>query len=211
MGFGLTVEVVLDNVAANRRDVERQLRLGRRIRHALLGRSARSNCRPADGSGAGRTADARLRERRHAGDRRIEHRGSLSQPRAAAVRCRRRRRRISHCAAQTTPRAWTIVGAQIADGNGAPLRTGNVRIVGARIAAVGNPAPQDGHAIIDAKGPSPPRASSTFTIIRPASSQTARAESQVGQGITTVVLAPTARRRADPRVPHERRDGSPPR
>ena len=93
--------------------------------------------------------------------------------------------------AQTTPRAWTIVGAQIADGTGAPLRTGTVRIVGARIAAVGNAAPQDGDAIVDAKGLV---AAPGFIDIHnhSAGELTADpgAESQVAQGITTVVLGP---------------------
>ena len=37
MGFGLTVEVMLDNVTAGSARVERQLRLGWRVRHPLLG------------------------------------------------------------------------------------------------------------------------------------------------------------------------------
>ena len=51
MGFGLTVEVVMDGVVGEPARVERQLRLGRRLRHALLGRSQGAAGRPADGAG----------------------------------------------------------------------------------------------------------------------------------------------------------------
>mgnify|MGYP003694424019 CR=1 FL=1 len=65
MGFGLTVEVVVDQIAANRRDLERLVRLGRRLRHALLGGSPGTDCRPAADSALDlRAAQSRLRERR---------------------------------------------------------------------------------------------------------------------------------------------------
>ena len=43
MGFGLTVDVVLDQRGVGPPRVERHLRLGRRVRHLLLGRSQRSS------------------------------------------------------------------------------------------------------------------------------------------------------------------------
>jgi len=88
-------------------------------------------------------------------------------------------------------RAWTIVGADLADGTGAPLRKANVRIVGDRIAAVGSVTPRRGDTVVDGKG----------LVVAPgfidihnhsASELTSdpAAESQVAQGITTVVLGP---------------------
>ena len=49
MGFGLTVEVVVDPVQAGTFRSRGQLRLGRRVRHALLGRpEGTARRRPAD-------------------------------------------------------------------------------------------------------------------------------------------------------------------
>ena len=93
--------------------------------------------------------------------------------------------------AQTPARAWTIVGGQLADGSGAPLRQANVRIAGDRIAAVGAAAPQPGDAVVDAKGLV--IAPGFIDIHNHSSSELAgdpAAESQVSQGITTVVLGP---------------------
>jgi len=93
--------------------------------------------------------------------------------------------------AQPGPRAWTIVGGRIADGSGAPLRQANVRIAGGRIAALGSVDPQPGDAVVDAKGliVSP----GFIDIHNHSSGELAgdpAAESQVAQGITTVVLGP---------------------
>jgi len=93
--------------------------------------------------------------------------------------------------ARNDTRAWTIVGADLADGTGAPLRKANVRIVGDRIAAVGSVTPRRGDTVVDGKG----------LVVAPgfidihnhsASELTSdpAAESQVAQGITTVVLGP---------------------
>jgi imidazolonepropionase-like amidohydrolase len=54
--------------------------------------------------------------------------------------------------AQSTPRAWAIVGGLVADGLGGPLRHATVRIVGDRIAAVGTVSPQPGDTVVDATG-----------------------------------------------------------
>jgi len=50
------------------------------------------------------------------------------------------------------PGATTITHVRIADGTGAPLRAGAVRIVGDRIVAVGELVPADGDAVIDGGG-----------------------------------------------------------
>jgi len=93
--------------------------------------------------------------------------------------------------AQTAPRAWAIVGGRVADGTGAPLRSAGVRIVGSRIAAVGRVSPQPGDTVVDASGLVV--APGFIDIHNHSASELANqpaAESQVAQGITTVVLGP---------------------
>ena len=97
--------------------------------------------------------------------------------------------------AQTgTSNAVTIVGGRVADGSGAPLVQANVRIVADRVVAVGAVGavtPQPGDTIVDAKGLV---VSPGFIDIHNHSAGELRsdpaAESQVAQGITTVVLGP---------------------
>jgi len=92
---------------------------------------------------------------------------------------------------QGSVRAWTIVGAQLADGSGAALRRANVRVVGNRIAAVGDVSPQRGDTVVDAKGLLV--APGFIDIHNHSASEIASdpaAESQAAQGITTVVLGP---------------------
>jgi len=94
--------------------------------------------------------------------------------------------------AQVGGRAWAIVGGDVADGTGAPLRRANVRIVNDRIVGVGpDVKPLPGDSIVDAKGlvVAPGfidihNHSATELATEPA------AASQVAQGITTVVLGP---------------------
>src|SRR5262249_26187184 len=87
--------------------------------------------------------------------------------------------------AQRDPRAWTIVGAQLADGSGGPLRPATVRIAGGRIAGVGDVEPRTGDAVVDANGLV---VSPGFIDIHNHSSSELTAdpaaESQVAQGIT---------------------------
>jgi len=93
--------------------------------------------------------------------------------------------------AQTAARAWTIVGGQVADGSGAPLRRADVRIAGGRIVAVGRVAPQPDDVVVDAHGLV---VAPGFIDIHNHSSDELTndpaAETQVAQGITTVVLGP---------------------
>src|SRR3954453_2380549 len=49
-------------------------------------------------------------------------------------------------------RATTIVGADLADGTGAPLRRANVRFINARIFAGGAVKPQTGDVVVDGRG-----------------------------------------------------------
>ena len=86
-------------------------------------------------------------------------------------------------------RAVTIVNGRIADGSGAPLRRGNVRIEGDRIVSIGAAKPADGDAVIDAGGLA---VAPGFIDIHNHSTEglagRPAAESQVAQGITTVVV-----------------------
>ena len=93
--------------------------------------------------------------------------------------------------AQTAPHAWTIVGGQLADGAGGPLRQANVHIVGSRIAAVDAISRQRGDTVVDATGLV--IAPGFIDIHNHSADELAddpAAESQVAQGITTVVLGP---------------------
>ena len=92
-----------------------------------------------------------------------------------------------------TPQAasWVIVGAQVADGTGAPLRAVNVRVVGDTIREVGEFEPREGESVINAAGLV---LAPGFIDIHNHSAESLAtqplAESQISQGITTVVLGP---------------------
>ena len=91
---------------------------------------------------------------------------------------------------QTPHSSILIVHAKIADGTGAPLRRLNVRITGDRITAIAaNLKPQPGEQIIDAKGLV---LAPGFIDIHNHSTDGLEsdplAESQISQGITTIVL-----------------------
>jgi N-acyl-D-amino-acid deacylase len=95
----------------------------------------------------------------------------------------------SGTAREAAPRAWTIAGAQIADGSGGALRRANVRVVDDRIAAVGGDAPQPGDRVIDGKGLVV--APGFIDIHNHSTDELARtpsADTQVSQGITTIVV-----------------------
>ena len=86
-------------------------------------------------------------------------------------------------------RSITIVGASIADGTGAPLRAGNVRIERDRIADVGDVAPKPGDTIVNAKGlVLAPGFIDIHNHSTTALTADPAAETQVAQGITTLVV-----------------------
>ena len=94
-------------------------------------------------------------------------------------------------AGRAADRGTTIVGADLADGTGAPLRRANVRFVNDRIVAVGDVKPQPGDAVVDGRGLV---VAPGFIDIHNHSSQglaaDPAAETQVSQGITTLVVGP---------------------
>ena len=95
----------------------------------------------------------------------------------------------AHEAAPTTATTFVIVNAHIADGTGAPLRNANVRVAGDRIAAIGSFEPQPNEPVLDAKGRV--LAPGFIDIHNHSDHELADqplAESQIAQGITTVVL-----------------------
>lgn len=91
-------------------------------------------------------------------------------------------------AAQPQP-AITITGARIVDGTGTAPRRGSVRIENDRIVAVGDAKPKDGDTVVDAKGLV--LAPGFIDIHNHSTSgllQDPAAETQVAQGITTIVV-----------------------
>jgi N-acyl-D-amino-acid deacylase len=95
----------------------------------------------------------------------------------------------AHEPPQTATTSFVIVNARIADGTGAPLRNANVRVAGDRITAVGTFEPQPNEPVLDAKGRV--LAPGFIDIHNHSDDELAEqplAESQIAQGITTVVL-----------------------
>jgi N-acyl-D-amino-acid deacylase len=95
----------------------------------------------------------------------------------------------AHEAPPTTATTFVIVNARIADGTGAPLRSANVRVAGDRITAIGSFEPQPNEPVLDAKGRV--LAPGFIDIHNHSDDELADqplAESQIAQGITTVVL-----------------------
>jgi N-acyl-D-amino-acid deacylase len=89
------------------------------------------------------------------------------------------------------PRATTIVGADVADGTGGPLRRANIRLEGDRIAAIGNVTQDGSDRVVDGTGLIV--APGFIDIHNHSSGELAKepsAASQVAQGITTVVVGP---------------------
>jgi N-acyl-D-amino-acid deacylase len=84
-----------------------------------------------------------------------------------------------------------IINAQIADGTGGPLRKDNVRISGDRIVTIGEFKPKNGEQLIDAKGLIlAPGFIDINTHSNDGLEQDPLAETQIAQGITTVILGP---------------------
>jgi N-acyl-D-amino-acid deacylase len=96
---------------------------------------------------------------------------------------------LSPSYSQQPPNTTVIVNAQIADGIGKPLRKGSVRISGDRITKVGDFQPAKDEQIIDAKGLV---LAPGFIDIHNHSTEGIErdplAETQIAQGITTVVV-----------------------
>src|SRR5208282_4271828 len=92
---------------------------------------------------------------------------------------------------QESSSSTLIINAQVADGTGAALRNLNVRISGDRIVTVGNFKPNKDEQIIDAKGLV---LAPGFIDIHNHSTEglgkDPLAETQIAQGITTVILGP---------------------
>jgi N-acyl-D-amino-acid deacylase len=90
---------------------------------------------------------------------------------------------------QGPPKTVVIINARIADGTGKPLRQASVRVAGDRISKLGNFPPAKGEQIIDAKGLV---LAPGFIDVHNHSTEGIEsdplAESQIAQGITTVVL-----------------------
>jgi N-acyl-D-amino-acid deacylase len=86
---------------------------------------------------------------------------------------------------------FVIINARVADGTGAPLRTANVRVVRGRIAEVGEFQPQKDEWTIEARGLV---LAPGFIDIHNHSDEELQqyplAETQIAQGITTIILGP---------------------
>lgn len=99
---------------------------------------------------------------------------------------------IGACASpqeQPSTRSTVIVNAQVADGTGAALRTANVRIVGDRIERIGAFEPQSNDTVIDARGlVLAPGFIDMHNHSDDALEKQPLAESQIAQGITSIVL-----------------------
>jgi N-acyl-D-amino-acid deacylase len=91
----------------------------------------------------------------------------------------------------TPPVSFVIVGAHVADGTGAPLSKGDVRVVGDRIAEVGKLSPKAGEKVVRGDGFV---LSPGFIDVHNHSTQglptDPDAETQTSQGITTAVQGP---------------------
>ncbi len=95
----------------------------------------------------------------------------------------------AHQVPHTPVASFVIANARIADGTGGPLRDANVRVAGDRIAAVGSFQPQPDEPVLDAKGLV--LAPGFIDIHNHSDDELAEqplAESQIAQGITSVVL-----------------------
>ncbi len=89
------------------------------------------------------------------------------------------------------PTSWVIAGARVADGTGAPLVAEDVRVDGDRIVAVGKLARAPGEKVVDGRGLV---LSPGFIDVHNHSEEglvsDPLAETQVSQGITTLVIGP---------------------
>jgi len=90
---------------------------------------------------------------------------------------------------QSKPDSFLIVNAQIADGTGAPLYKGNVRVALSHIVGIGELQPKPGELVIDAKGlVLAPGFIDIHNHSEEGLPKDLAAETQVSQGITTLVV-----------------------
>jgi N-acyl-D-amino-acid deacylase len=86
-------------------------------------------------------------------------------------------------------KTFVIAGADVADGSGGPLVRANVRVIGERIARVGNFTPDPGEDVVDAKGlVVAPGFIDTHNHSTSGLETDPLAESQISQGLTTLLL-----------------------
>ena len=86
-------------------------------------------------------------------------------------------------------KTFVIVGADVADGSGGPLVRANVRVIGDRIARVGNFSPEPGEEVVDAKGlVLAPGFIDTHNHSERGLETDPLAETQISQGLTTLLL-----------------------
>ncbi|MGE5413732.1 MAG: N-acyl-D-amino-acid deacylase family protein [Syntrophomonadaceae bacterium] len=94
-------------------------------------------------------------------------------------------------APEESPRSLLIAGGRVADGTGAPLSRADVRVQGDRIVEVGTLSPKEGETVIRAEGRV---VAPGFIDVHNHSTRGLKtdplAETQVSQGITTLVLGP---------------------
>ncbi len=98
---------------------------------------------------------------------------------------------LAAAAPQPTPESFLIAGARVADGTGAPLAATDVRVAGDRIVEVGQLVPKDGERVI--RGENLVLAPGFIDVHNHSTSGLSTdplAQTQVSQGITTVVLGP---------------------
>ncbi|MEO8372171.1 MAG: D-aminoacylase, partial [Candidatus Solibacter sp.] len=97
--------------------------------------------------------------------------------------------RLPFRASAQTPRSFVIVGADVADGSGAPLVRANVRVSGDRVARMGNFQPDAGEPVVDGKGlVLAPGFIDTHNHSDRSLETNPLLESQISQGLTTLLL-----------------------
>src|SRR5438309_9299671 len=98
---------------------------------------------------------------------------------------------LSAAAPEPKPASFVIAGARIADGSGKPLRAADVRVSGDRIAGVGRLTAEAGERVVNGKGlVLAPGFIDVHNHSAEGLASDPLAETQISQGITTLVLGP---------------------
>jgi N-acyl-D-amino-acid deacylase len=93
--------------------------------------------------------------------------------------------------AQSSPATFVIINAQVSDGTDAPLKKFNVRVTGDRIAKIGAFKPSPSEQVIDARGlVLAPGFIDMHNHSTDGLDTDPLAETQISQGITTIILGP---------------------